>query len=92
MATIWVAIFGNIPAPCIAAVRLVPVLTSVWIFFVASTYTALPDAPPTESSDSTRGTPAANIVAKVLVQRAMVALRMTSPKIGACNSVLSMKR
>ncbi len=46
----------------------------------------MPDAPPTESSASTSGTPAANIVASVRVQRAIDDLRTRSPKIGACSS------
>ena len=68
---------------CIDTVRLVPVLTSGWIFLVAVMYTQLPDAPATESSASTSGTPAANMVDRVRVQRAMVALRMMSPKTGS---------
>ena len=47
---------------------------------VRDVFGELPDAPPTESRASTRGTPAANIVDRVRVQRAMVALRITSPK------------
>ena len=43
---------------CMAVVSAVPVETSRWIFSVASAKTALPDAPPTESSASTKGTPA----------------------------------
>ena len=42
----------------------------------------LPDAPPTESSASTRGTPAANMVASVRVHRAMHDFSTSAPKIG----------
>src|SRR5690349_24482714 len=42
----------------------------------------LPDAPPTASSDSTSGTPAANIVCSVRVQRAIVAFSRMPPMIG----------
>ena len=48
--------------------------TSFWIFSVASAYTELPEAPPTESSASTSGTPAANMVDSVRVQRAITDL------------------
>ena len=51
----------------------------------------LPDAPPTESSASTSGTPAANMVDSVRSHRAMVALRITGPKIGSLSISLSMK-
>ncbi len=66
----------------IALVRLAPVLTSVWMRLVAAAYTALPDAPATASSDSTSGTPAANIVASVRVQRAIVAFSRIWPITG----------
>ena len=49
---------------------------------MACTYTALPEAPPTESSASTSGTPAPNIVDNVRVQRASTALRISSPNTG----------
>ena len=42
----------------------------------------MPEAPPTESSASTSGTPAANMVESVRVQRAMTALRIRSPNTG----------
>src|SRR6185437_6058829 len=42
----------------------------------------LPDAPPTASSDSTSGTPAANIVCSVRVQRAIVAFSRIPPITG----------
>ena len=61
---------GKTFVACIDVVRLVPVDTSFWIFSVASANTALPAAPPTESRASTRGTPAANMVDSVRVQRA----------------------
>ncbi|MDT4862000.1 hypothetical protein FQZ97_966300 [compost metagenome] len=48
----------------------------------------MPEAPPTESSASTNGTPAANIVASVRVQRAMTAFSTKVPKIG----IFSMRR
>ena len=91
MATICSTILGNRLLFCIATVRLVPVLTSLWIFFVASKYKALPAAPPTESSASTSGTPAANMVDRVRVQRAMVAFSITAPKIGSLRDSRSMK-
>ncbi len=75
-----------------ATVRLVPVLTSALDFPGGIEIDELPAAPPTESSDSTSGTPAANMVASVLVQRAMVALRITSPKMGALSKAVSMNR
>src|SRR3990172_7156707 len=81
--TICSTMFGNTPEFVIAAVRLLPVLTSLWICLVAIQYTWLPEAPPTESSASTSGTPAANMVASVRVQRAMVDLRITSPNTGS---------
>ena len=51
--------------------------------------TALPEAPPTESSASTSGTPAANIVERVRVQRATVALWIRSPKTGSFSAARS---
>ena len=60
--------------------------TSFWICSVASANTALPDAPPTESSASTSGTPAANIVASVRVQRATADLCTRSPNTGTFSS------
>ena len=62
MAHICSTITGNTPVACIEVVSAEPVETSFWIFSVASAKTALPEAPPTESSASTSGTPAANIV------------------------------
>src|SRR5688572_30899548 len=62
MAAICRTIDGNTPVDCMEVVSAVPVETSFWICSVASTKTALPDAPPTESSASTSGTPAANMV------------------------------
>ena len=47
----------------------------------------MPEAPPTESRASTSGTPAENMVASVLVQRAIAALRSSDPKIGILNLV-----
>ena len=73
-----------------ATVSEVPVDTSLRILVVASTNTWLPEAPPTESSASTRGTPAANMVDSVRVQRAMVAFSITGPKIGRRSINLSM--
>ena len=67
-----------------------PVETSCWIFSVASAKTALPEAPPTESSASTSGTPAANIVDSVRVQRAIDDLLTRSPKTGTRSSRRSM--
>src|SRR6185437_7402524 len=53
----------------------------------------LPDAPPTASSDSTSGTPAANIVCSVRVQRAIVAFSRMPPTIGSLSdSRCTMKR
>jgi hypothetical protein len=49
----------------------------------------LPAAPPTESSASTSGTPAADIVERVRNHRAMVALRMTGPNSGIFNKMRS---
>ena len=74
---------GKSPVLCIALVRLVPVLTSVWILRVPAANTALPEAPATASSDSTSGTPAANIVESVRVQRAIVAFSTMPPMIGS---------
>ena len=88
MAAICSTMFGKTFAFCIDTVRPVPVDTSCWIFLVACRYTMLPDAPPTESSASTSGTPAANMVDSVRSHRAIVALRSTLPKIGS----LSMNR
>ena len=64
--------------------------TSFWIFSVASAKTALPEAPPTESSASTRGTPAANIVDSVRVHRATDDLKTRSPNTGTFSSSRSM--
>jgi hypothetical protein len=50
----------------------------------------LPEAPPTESSASTSGTPAANMVDSVRVQRAMTDLLIRSPKTGTRSSSRSM--
>ncbi len=86
IAAICSTMLGNRPEFCIATVSAVPVDTSPRIRAVPSTNTWLPDAPPTESSASTRGTPAANMVARVRVQRAMVAFSMTGPKIGSLST------
>ncbi|MNC97541.1 hypothetical protein D3C83_152350 [compost metagenome] len=51
----------------------------------------MPEAPATESSASTSGTPAANIVDSVRVQRAMHDLRTRSPNTGSRSITLSMK-
>ncbi len=51
----------------------------------------LPDVPPTESSASTSGTPAANIVDSVRVQRATTDFSTRSPKIGILSMSRSMK-
>src|SRR2546426_300464 len=53
-------------------------------------YIATTKPPTTESSDSTSGTPAVNMVDSVRVQRAIVALRITEPKIGNFSKVRSM--
>ncbi len=90
MAAICSTILGNRPEFCIAIVSAVPVDTSPRILLVASTKTWLPDAPPTDSSASTSGTPAANMVARVRVQRAMVAFSITAPKIGNLSITRSM--
>ena len=76
----------------IALVRLVPVLTSVWILRVPAAYSALPAAPPTASRDSTSGTPAANIVDSVRVQRAIVAFSMIAPITGTLRMMRSKPR
>ena len=60
--------------------------TSRWIASVASANTALPEAPPTESSASTSGTPAANMVDSVRVQRAMADLLTRLPNTGTLSS------
>ena len=83
---------GKMPVLCIALVRLVPVLTSVWILRVPAMNTALPDAPATASSDSTSGTPAANIVASVRVQRAIVAFSRMGPITGILSDIRSMAK
>ena len=57
---------------------------------MASAKTALPEAPPTESSASTSGTPAANMVDSVRVQRAIDDLLTRSPKTGMRSSSRSM--
>src|SRR3989344_5917782 len=82
---------GKILALPMAAVRLVPVETSCWIFSVAMEYTELPEAPPTESRASTSGTPAANIVDRVRVQRATQDLSIKNPKNGIFNKNPSIK-
>jgi hypothetical protein len=92
MAVICSTIEGKRLALVMAMVRLVPVETSCWILTVASLYTVLPEAPPTESSASTSGTPAANMVARVRVQRATHDLSISVPKIGRRSSRRSMKR
>ena len=83
--------FGNTLALTIATVSAVPVETSCWICLVAFRYTQLPEAPPTESSASTSGTPAANMVEQVRVQRATVAFRISSPNTGTLSARRSMK-
>src|SRR5512137_871016 len=77
---------GKTPVACIDADRPEPVETSRWMASVASANTALPEAPPTESSASTSGTPAANIVDSVRVQRATDDLLTRSPKTGIRNN------
>src|SRR5665213_2938025 len=81
---------GKTPVACIELVSDEPVDTSFWIFSVASWYTALPEAPPTESSASTSGTPAANMVERVRVQRAIDDLLTKAPKTGTFSSRRSM--
>src|SRR5436190_12383698 len=90
MAHIWITITGKTPVVCIDVVSAEPVETSFWIFSVASANTALPEAPPTESSASTSGTPAANMVESVRVQRATDDLLTRSPKTGTRRSRRSM--
>src|SRR4029079_12536458 len=90
MAHICSTITGKTPVACIEVVSAEPVETSFWIFSVASAKTALPEAPPTESSASTSGTPAANIVESVRVQRAIDDLLTRSPKTGMRSSNRSM--
>jgi hypothetical protein len=51
----------------------------------------LPEAPPTESSASTSGTPAANMVDSVRVQRAMVDFLTSEPNTGVLRISRSMK-
>jgi hypothetical protein len=50
----------------------------------------LPEAPPTESSASTSGTPAANMVDSVRVQRATQDFSISTPKMGSLSMVRSM--
>ena len=57
--------FGNRPVFSIERCRRWPVATSSRILSTAFSYTMLPVAPATESSASTSGTPAANIVESV---------------------------
>ena len=57
--------------------------TSAWIFLVATIVYIVAGGAATESSASTSGTPAANMVDRVRVQRAMVALRTRSPNTGS---------
>ena len=90
MAHICSTITGNTPVACIDVVSAEPVETSFWIFSVASAKTALPDAPPTESSASTSGTPAANMVESVRVQRATDDLFTSAPNTGTRSSNRSM--
>ena len=81
---------GNTSAFCIDTTKLEPVETSAWIFLVASQYSWLPAAPATDSSASTSGTPAANMVDSVRVQRAITALRTSPPKTGMRSMMRSM--
>src|SRR3990167_518820 len=90
MAHICSTMEGKTLALVMAAVRLVPVENSCWILSVAIAYTELPAAPPTESSASTRGTPAANMVDRVRVQRATADFSTSVPKIGTRSSSRSM--
>ena len=69
-------------------VRLVPVLTSDLDLRSTRFIDDVAGGAPTESRAST-GTPAANMVDRVRVQRAMVALRMTSPMTGICRIIRS---
>ena len=75
----------------IALVRLAPVLTSVWMRLVPAAYTMLPAAPATASSDSTSGTPAANMVESVRVQRAIVAFSRICPITGILSPMRSIE-
>jgi len=92
MAVICSTIEGKMRALFMAMVRLVPVATSRWICVVASAYRLLPEAPPTESSASTSGTPAANMVDMVRVQRATVDFSTSVPNTGSLSSTRSMTR
>ena len=82
MAHICNTMEGKMLALVMALVRLVPVDTSCWMRSVALEKTELPDAPPTESSASTKGTPAANMVDSVRVHRAITDFSTNAPKIG----------
>src|SRR5437867_9493827 len=89
---IWVicnTIDGNSLVFIIELERLAPVLTSVCMRLVAAAYTELPAAPATASSDSTSGTPAANIVESVRVHRAMVAFSRMLPITGILSDMRS---
>ena len=74
---------GNRFALVIATVNAVPVETSCCILTVARVNTELPAAPPTESSASTSGTPAANMVESVRVHRAIHDFSTNAPNIGS---------
>ena len=64
-AIICTTMLGNRPVFSIARCRRWPVATSSRIFSTAFSYTMLPQAPATDSSASTSGTPAANMVDSV---------------------------
>ena len=65
MATIWVAMLGNMPDCDIVNCNWVPVATWSRMVKMASVKTMLPAALATESIASTSGTPAANMVDSV---------------------------
>ena len=68
-----------------ASLRFMPLVTFSLIFTVCKAYTELPQAPATQSSDSTMGTPAWSMVDSVRVQRAVHDACSSDPRIGKRN-------
>ena len=91
IATICWTMWGKRLVCIIASCNLCPVATSSRIFKTASAYLILPQAPATDCNASTRGTPAADMVDKVLENRAIADFLKIIPTTGIFSSMASKK-
>ncbi len=82
---------GKTPVLRIEKFSCIPVDTSWRMRSTARLKTTLPVAPATESSASTNGTPAANVVDKVRANRATADLYISVPTSGSFSSQVSLR-